>query len=173
MDDVLAQTLTSQRFSAFVLGLFASLALALASIGIYSVLWYIVRGGSREVGIRTALGARTGDVLRMVVLEGVTPTPVGIAGGGIAAVASAKLLEKLVFGVSASDPLTLGAVAGVLAIVALSRASCPPTERHGWIRAQCCAQIRNHAAVGSTTINAKAAKPAKKTEFLRSLRSLR
>jgi predicted permease len=119
MDDVLDQTLTSQRFSALVLGLFASLALTLASVGIYSVLSYIVRGRSREIGIRTALGARTGDVLRMVIAEGMTPTLVGIAGGAVAAVASARLLEKLVFGVSAADPLTLGAVAGTLAFVAL------------------------------------------------------
>jgi ABC-type antimicrobial peptide transport system permease subunit len=119
MEDVLDQTLTSQRFSAFVLGLFASLALALASVGIYSVLSYIVRGRRREIGIRTALGARTGDVLRMVIVEGMTPTLVGIAAGAIAALGSAKLLEKLVFGVSASDPLTLTAVAGVLAFVAL------------------------------------------------------
>jgi len=119
MDDVLDQTLTSQRFSAMVLGLFASLALTLASVGIYSVLSYIVRGRSREIGIRTALGARTGDVLRMVIAEGMTPTLVGIAGGAVAALASARLLEKLVFGVSAADPLTLGAVAGTLAFVAL------------------------------------------------------
>ena len=119
MDAVLDETLTSQRFSAFVLGLFASLALALASVGIYSVLSYIVRGRSREIGIRTALGARTGDVLRMVIVEGMTPTLVGILAGAIAALGSAKLLEKLVFGVSAADPLTLAAVAGVLAFVAL------------------------------------------------------
>src|SRR5258708_33420089 len=119
MDEVLDQTLTSQRLSAFVLGLFASLALALASVGIYSVLSYIVRGRSREIGIRTALGARTGDVLRMVIAEGMMPTLAGIAAGAIAALGSAKLLEKLVFGVSAADPLTLTAVAGVLAFVAL------------------------------------------------------
>jgi putative ABC transport system permease protein len=125
MDAVLDETLTSQRFSAFVLGLFASLALALASVGIYSVLSYIVRGRSREIGIRTALGARTGDVLRMVVLEGMTPTLVGIAAGAIAALGSAKLLEKLVFGVSASDPLTLTAVAGMLTVVALIASMVP------------------------------------------------
>jgi putative ABC transport system permease protein len=119
MDDVLDQTLTSQRFSAVVLGLFATLALTLASVGIYSVLSYIVRGRSREIGIRTALGARTGDVLRMVIAEGMTPTLIGIAGGAVAALASARLLEKLVFGVSAADPLTLVAVAGTLAFVAL------------------------------------------------------
>jgi predicted permease len=119
MDDVLDQTLTSQRFSAFVLGLFASLAMALASVGIYSVLSYIVRGRRREIGIRTALGARTGDVLRLVIIEGMTPTLIGIVAGAIVAVATATLLRKLVFGVSASDPLTLAAVAGVLALVAL------------------------------------------------------
>src|SRR5258708_20156259 len=117
MDEVLDQTLTSQRLSAFVLGLFASLALALASVGIYSVLSYIVRGRSREIGIRTALGARTGDVLRMVVLEGMTPTLVGIAAGAVAALGSAKLLEKLVFGVSASYPLTLTPLPPMLAFL--------------------------------------------------------
>ena len=119
MDDVLDQTLTSQRFSAMVLGLFATLALTLASVGIYSVLSYIIRGRSREIGIRTALGARTVDVVRMVIAEGMTPTLIGIAGGAVAALASARLLEKLVFGVSAADPLTLAAVAGTLAFVAL------------------------------------------------------
>jgi len=119
MDDVLDETLTSQRFSAFVLGLFASLALALATVGIYSVLSYIVRGRSREIGIRTALGARTGDVLRLIIIEGMTPTLVGIGAGAVAALAAARLLEKLVFGVSASDPLTLMAVGGVLSVVAL------------------------------------------------------
>jgi predicted permease len=119
MDDVVDQKLTSQRFSVLVLGLFAALALALASVGIYSVLSYIVRGRTREIGIRTALGARTFDVLRMVISEGMWPTIVGIAIGAIAALGSAKLLEKLVFGVSATDPLTLAAVGGTLAAVAL------------------------------------------------------
>jgi ABC-type antimicrobial peptide transport system permease subunit len=119
MEEVVDETLTSQRFSAFVLGLFASLALALATVGIYSVLSYIVRGRSREIGIRTALGARTGDVLRMVIVEGMTPTLVGIAAGAVVALAIATLLQKLVFGVSASDPLTLSVVAGVLGLVAL------------------------------------------------------
>ena len=119
MEEVLDQTLVSERLSAFVLGLFAVLALTLASVGIYSVLSYIVRGRSREIGIRTALGARTGDVLRLVVSEGMTPTAVGIAIGAVAALASAKLLDKLVFGVSPADPLTLTVVALTLAVVAL------------------------------------------------------
>ena len=119
MEEVLDETLTSQRFSALLLALFAAVALALASVGIYSVLSYIVRGRSREIGIRTALGAQTGDVLRLVVVEGMTPALIGIAAGAVAALGASRLLEKLVFGVSASDPLTLAVVAGLLALVAL------------------------------------------------------
>ena len=119
MDSVRDETLTSQRFSAVLLGLFAAVALALASVGIYSVLSYIVRGRSREIGIRTALGARTADVLRLVVLEGMTPTLVGIAAGAVAAFGAARILERLVFGVSALDPMTLAGAAGTLAAVAL------------------------------------------------------
>jgi putative ABC transport system permease protein len=125
MDDVLDETLTSQRFSALLLGLFAAVALALATVGIYSVLSYIVRGRSREIGIRTALGARTGDVVRLVVFEGMTPALLGIAIGAVAALGSAKLLAKLVFGVTASDPLTLVVVAATLAVVALMASLVP------------------------------------------------
>ncbi len=110
--------LTAQRLTAVLLGVFAGVALLLAAVGIYSVVSFIERGRSREIGIRTALGARHSDVLRLVVVEGMSPALVGIAAGTIAALASAKVLETLVFGVSASDPLTL-AVAGVtLACVA-------------------------------------------------------
>jgi putative ABC transport system permease protein len=118
MEAVLDQTLTSQRFSALLLGLFAAVALTLASVGIYSVLSYIVRGRSREIAVRTALGARTSDVLRLVIFEGMTPAVIGIAAGAVAALAAARILSRLVYGVSASDPVTLMAVAGTLALVA-------------------------------------------------------
>jgi predicted permease len=119
MTAVVDETLVSQRFSALLLGLFAAVALTLAAVGIYSVLSYIVRGRSREIGIRTALGAQTKDVVRLVVFEGMTPALIGIAAGAACALLSARLLEKLVFGVSASDPITLAIVAGTLALVAL------------------------------------------------------
>jgi putative ABC transport system permease protein len=119
MTDVVDETLTSQRFSVLLLGIFAVVALLLASVGIYSVLSYIVRGRSREIGIRAALGAQSGDVLRLVVREGMTPAIIGIAIGAVAALGSARILERLVFGVSASDPLTLVVVSGGLALVAL------------------------------------------------------
>jgi predicted lysophospholipase L1 biosynthesis ABC-type transport system permease subunit len=102
-----------------LLGVFAAVALLLAAVGIYSVLSYIVRGRSREIGIRTALGAQTGDVLRLVIVEGMWPVLAGIAVGTLAALASARVMKTLVFGVSASDPLTLAAVAATLAVVAL------------------------------------------------------
>jgi putative ABC transport system permease protein len=125
MVQVLDGRLTSQRFSALLLGLFAGVALLLAAVGIYSVLSYIVRGRSREIGIRTALGAQRADVLRLVIVEGMSPAFVGIAAGTIAALASAKVMKTLVFGVSASDPLTLAAVAATLALVALMASLVP------------------------------------------------
>ena len=89
MEDVRDETLTSQRFGALLLGLFASVALMLASVGIYSVLSYIVRGRSREIGIRAALGASAAMSSRLVVVEGMTPTVdrciIGAAGGAPAA----------------------------------------------------------------------------------------
>jgi putative ABC transport system permease protein len=125
MVQVLDGKLTSQRFSALLLGVFAGVAVLLAAIGIYSVLSYIVRGRSREIGIRTALGARTSDVLRLVIVEGMSPALVGVAAGTIAALASAKVTRTLVFGVSASDPLTLAAVGATLAFVALMASLVP------------------------------------------------
>jgi putative ABC transport system permease protein len=119
MEDVVGASVTRQRLVSLLLGIFAAVALTLASVGIYSVLSYIVRGRSREIGIRTALGARTRDVLRLIVLEGMTPAVIGIAAGAVAALGSAQLLERLVFGVSASDPMTMSLVAGALALVAL------------------------------------------------------
>jgi putative ABC transport system permease protein len=119
MVQMLDRKLTPQRFSAQLLGVFAGVALLLAAVGIYGVLSYIVRGRSREIGIRTALGAQTGDLLRLVIVEGMTPTLVGIAAGTIAALASTRVMKTLVFGVSASDPLTLAAVSATLALVAL------------------------------------------------------
>jgi len=119
MDDVVDETLSSQRFSVLLLAVFASVALALASVGIYSVLSYIVRGRRREIGIRSALGAQTIDVVRLVVSEGMMPTLIGIGVGIVVAFVSGTLIEKLVFGVSASDPLTLALVAATLMLVAL------------------------------------------------------
>jgi len=125
MQAIVDETLTSQRFSALLLGIFAGLALALASVGIFSVLSYIVRGRSREIGIRTALGAAATDVVRLVIVEGMTPALAGIVAGAIGVIASAKLLQKVLYGVSGSDPFTLAAVAMTLALVALAASLVP------------------------------------------------
>ena len=125
MDAVLDEMVTAERFSALLFGLFAAVALVLASVGIYSVLSHLVRGRTREIGIRTALGASTGAVVRQVVLEGMTPALVGIAAGCAIALAASAWLDRLVFGVSAADPLTLGLVAATLALVALTASLVP------------------------------------------------
>jgi putative ABC transport system permease protein len=125
MQEVIEETLVSQRFRALLLQIFALVALTLASVGIYSVLSYLVRGRRREIGIRTALGAATTDVLRMVLIEGLKPTLVGIGLGIVGALLAARLLEKLVFGVKASDPLTLVVVSGTLLAVSVAASLLP------------------------------------------------
>jgi len=125
MVQVLDDKLTPQRLSALLLGVFAGVALLLAGVGVYSVLSYIVRGRSREIGIRTVLGAQRADILRLVIVDGMAPAIAGIAVGTIAALASAKVMETLVFGVSASDPLTLAGAGATLALVALTASLVP------------------------------------------------
>jgi len=119
MDDLVANSLSQQRFNMLLLGAFAGLALLLAAVGIYSVLSYSVKRSVREIGIRLALGARVGDVLRMVVFEGMKPTLLGVAIGVGGALAMGRLLSGLVYGVKPTDPWTFIAVAFLLAAIAL------------------------------------------------------
>ena len=119
MEAALQQTLGGYRSVTLLLGAFAAAALALASIGIHGVLSYIVHGRRREIGIRTALGARTWDVLRLVVLEGVKPAGAGIVAGALGALLASQLMSTLVFEISPADPLTLLATVGILALAAV------------------------------------------------------
>jgi putative ABC transport system permease protein len=119
MDDVVTKSLSQSRFNTLLLGVFAGLALLLAAIGIYSVLSYSVRQRVPEIGIRLALGARMTDVLRMVVIEGMKPTLLGVAIGLAAALAMGRLVASLVFQVKPTDPTTFLAVAALLALIAL------------------------------------------------------
>jgi putative ABC transport system permease protein len=119
MDDLVANSLSQQRFNMLLLGAFAALALLLAAVGIYSVLSYSVKRSLREIGIRLALGARLGDVLRMVVFEGMKPTLLGVAIGAGGALALGRLLSGLVYGVKPTDPFTFVAVAFLLTAIAL------------------------------------------------------
>src|SRR5215469_4144845 len=119
MDDLVANSLSQSRFNMLLLGAFAGLALLLAAIGIYSVLSYSVRQRVPEIGIRLALGARITDVLRMVVVEGMKPTLLGVAIGISAALGLGRVVASLTFQVKPTDPTTFIAVAAVLALIAL------------------------------------------------------
>jgi ABC-type antimicrobial peptide transport system permease subunit len=114
-----ANSLSQQRFNMLLLGSFAGLALLLAAVGIYSVLSYSVKRSVREIGIRLALGARLGDVLRMVVFEGMKPTLLGIAIGVAGSLALGRVLSGLIYGVKASDPITFLLVTVLLTGIAL------------------------------------------------------
>jgi len=120
MDDILDQSLTQQRLSVILLGVFAGLALLLAAIGIYGVQAYAVRHRVQEIGIRMALGAQRGDVFQLVVGQALKLTGIGICIGLGAAFGLTRLMSSLLFGVSASDPATFGGAAMTLAIVALA-----------------------------------------------------
>jgi len=119
MDELVANSISQQRFNMMLLGGFAALALLLAAVGIYSVLSYSVRQSVREIGIRLALGARLGDVLRGVVLEGMKPALLGAAIGAAGALALGRFVSSLIYDVRPTDPLTFLAVTILLAGVAL------------------------------------------------------
>ncbi|HKB55517.1 MAG TPA: FtsX-like permease family protein, partial [Ramlibacter sp.] len=119
MDEIVGRTLATRRFAMLLLGIFAGLALLLASIGIYGVISYAVGQRTREIGIRMALGAQRGDVLRIVLGQGAKLTAIGVAVGVIAALALSRLLQTVLWGVRPTDPLTYAAVSALLAAVAL------------------------------------------------------
>jgi putative ABC transport system permease protein len=111
---------TEQRWVGMILlATFAGVALLLAALGIYGVLAYFVAQRTREIGVRVALGAQTRDVMKMVMKQGMTLTFFGVGIGLIGGLALARLMKSLLFGVSATDPLTFAAVAALLALVAL------------------------------------------------------
>ena len=125
MDEIIAGSLADRRFSMILLGAFAALAVLLSTIGIYGVVSYIVSQRTREIGIRVALGATHVDVLRTVLFQGAKMTGIGILVGLILSIAVTRLLATLLFGVSATDPLTLAAVAVLLAAVSLAATYIP------------------------------------------------
>jgi putative ABC transport system permease protein len=108
-----------QRFGAWLLGMFAALALGLAGVGVYGVMSYSVAQRAQEIGLRMALGAGKRDVLKLVLLRGLALTIPGIAMGLMAAFALTRLMRSLLFNVSATDPLTFAVIALLLTLVAL------------------------------------------------------
>ncbi len=119
MDAVVGDSLVRQRFLMQLLGIFAAVALALAAIGTYGILAYMVNERQREIGIRMALGAGTAQVVRMVLRQGVLIAAVGIVAGVVGALGLARFIRSLLYGVSPSDPVTFAAVSLVIAAVAI------------------------------------------------------
>jgi len=120
MEDAIAVSIASQRYTAIILGIFAALALLLSCVGVYGVLAYLVSQRRREIGIRMALGAQRRDVLRLVVGKGARMAFLGVAIGVAAACALTRLMIGMLYGVTATDPLTFASVALLLTAIALT-----------------------------------------------------
>jgi ABC-type antimicrobial peptide transport system permease subunit len=122
---VFSASLATRRFNLLLVGAFAGTALLLAIAGIYGVLAYSVARRTRELGVRIALGASSSNVLGLVLRQAVITAAAGVIVGGVAACALTRFMRSIVFGVSTSDPLTYGAVAALLLLVALLAAYIP------------------------------------------------
>ena len=119
MDQVIGASLAQRRFPLMMLGLFAVAALLLAALGLYGVMSYAVSQRIPEIGVRMALGAQPGEVLRLVLRQGMFLVSIGVAAGLAGALALRSLITGLLFQVKASDPATLVSVALLLIGVAL------------------------------------------------------
>jgi putative ABC transport system permease protein len=119
MDEIVSKAVARQRFSMLLLGIFAGVALILAAVGIYGVMSYSVAQRTREIGIRMALGARRGDVLKMTVKQGLKLVIIGVAIGLVAAFVLTRVMTSLLFGISATDPVTFVSIPLLLMGVAM------------------------------------------------------
>jgi putative ABC transport system permease protein len=128
MDEITGDSLSQRRFNTALLALFAFVAVALAAVGIYGVMSYTVSQRTREMGIRVALGARPSDIAMLVTANGARFAALGIAIGAIAAAISSRFISSLLFGVSATDPMTFVCTAVLLAAVTFL-ASYVPSRR--------------------------------------------
>ena len=121
----MALPLFPARATGWMLGVSGVLAVVMTAIGLFGVIAYVVSQRTHEIGVRMALGARQSDVLKMVMGQGLRLTAIGLGIGLCAALAAARLLAPLLYGIGANDPLTMTGVAVVLAAIALSACYLP------------------------------------------------
>ena len=119
MSDRVGEQLARARFTSWLMGIFSGVALLLTLVGVYGVMAYSIAQRTSEIGVRVALGAGRGDVLRLVLGRGLGLVGVGIVIGSVLALAATRLLRTLLFGVTATDPLTLVGVALLLIVTAM------------------------------------------------------
>jgi putative ABC transport system permease protein len=122
---VLDEFLEQPKFSMLLLTIFASVALALASVGIYGVVSYGVTQRTREIGVRIAIGAEPGSVLRLVLGQAMVMAVAGVGIGVVLALVSAKPISAMLYGVGPRDPIVLGGVSAFLLVIALVAALAP------------------------------------------------
>jgi putative ABC transport system permease protein len=125
LEEIRNETIAPQRLNASLIGLFALLALAIATVGVAGVLAFSVSQRTNELGVRLALGAQRGTILRMILGEGATMAAIGLAVGGLAAIPLSRMLTGLLFGVEPIDPPTIAFSAALLIGVALVAAWIP------------------------------------------------
>jgi predicted permease len=125
MQDRLYDSLARQRFASIMLGAFAAFALLLAAVGVYGVMSYLVTQSTHDIGVRVALGARPGNIIGLVVRQGMELAAIGIFLGLAGALALTRVMAGLLFGVGATDPLTFCAVGALLAAVAFAATAIP------------------------------------------------
>jgi predicted permease len=125
MQDRLYDSLARQRFASIMLGAFAAFALLLAAVGVYGVMSYLVTQSTHDIGVRVALGARPGNIIGLVVRQGMELAMIGIFVGLAGAVGLTRVMASLLFGVTATDAVTFGAVSIILAAVAFAATAIP------------------------------------------------
>jgi putative ABC transport system permease protein len=119
MDEIMSTSVAQPRLETILLGIFGGLAMLLAAVGIYGVMSYSVSERTGEIGVRMALGADRGDVLALVCKQGLRLAAIGLAAGLVLALLATRLMSKILFGVSPTDPVTFAAIIVLLALVAL------------------------------------------------------
>jgi putative ABC transport system permease protein len=134
MEGIMVGSIADRRFVLTLIGVFGAAALLLAALGVYSVISYLVSQREREIGIRVALGARSQDILGMVLKQGLSMALAGIVVGAALSLAAARLVEKMLWGVSGTDSVAFGGVVATLVVVSLL-ASWIPARRAARVQA--------------------------------------